>query len=352
MTDGSRHATKVNRAPVLTLWAARSAGAGRAARLACTRRGFLHGGDDAQPAAKSGLVLSEGRRSEGMVAPALCFIDKTPAQVQRCATVPTVWPSQEGSHAPGSWPWTILRCRHRSLGERRVPRGHLASVRRCHAVTLSTPQGLTLTDPGPSREEASSDMHRANTRRCWMRFSKLVLAGMVSLVAVPLSLGVCAVGNAQAQVVRWDDIRGVSSPIGLNVDNTEILNAIGSGSGSTDPGQRPWSTKSGSAKIQLATGRVDFAVHGLVLAGGVGIGTTSPFTQVLGRLVCDLDGSASDGNSVLVDTPVVPLSPQGDAAFLGNVGPLPAACSEPDIAFLLVNPDTDRWIAFGAVRTP
>src|SRR5574342_954829 len=78
MTDGSRHATKVNRAPVLTLWAARSAGAGRAARLACTRRGFLHGGDDAKPAANSGLVLSEGRRSEGMVASAVCFIDKPP----------------------------------------------------------------------------------------------------------------------------------------------------------------------------------------------------------------------------------------------------------------------------------
>ena len=77
----------------------------------------------------------------------------------------------------------------------------------------------------------------------------------------------------------------------------------------------------------------------------------------LPAVVCDVDGSAGGGNSVLVDTPAVPLSAQGDAQFSGKVGPLPAGCSsEPDIAFVLriVQPVAfaDRWIAAGAVRIP
>jgi hypothetical protein len=64
----------------------------------------------------------------------------------------------------------------------------------------------------------------------------------------------------------------------------------------------------------------------------------------------------------------VPLSPQGDAEFNGQLNiPVPDACAnEPeDIAFLIrvaaVLPDTpamvapmllDRWIAHGAVRKP
>ena len=56
----------------------------------------------------------------------------------------------------------------------------------------------------------------------------------------------------------------------------------------------------------------------------------------MGTLVCDTNGSAGGGNSVLVSTPLVPLSPQGEADFNGDLGPLPAACmSEPDIAFLV-----------------
>jgi hypothetical protein len=69
-------------------------------------------------------------------------------------------------------------------------------------------------------------------------------------------------------------------------------------------------------------------------------------------VICDTNGSSSAGNSTNVDTPLVPLSPQGDAAFHGNIGPLPSACSQPDIAFLIVNPNTGRWIAYGAIRTP
>jgi hypothetical protein len=173
---------------------------------------------------------------------------------------------------------------------------------------------------------------------------KFVRTVMGSLVAITLSVGFCTASGAQApQVVRWEEIRGLSSPIGLDVNNNVVLNTIGT----TVPAERPWSTRSGHASIDLMTGRLNFVVQGLTLAGGSGIGTTSPFTQVVGRLVCDTFGSP-----VLVDTPPVSLSLQGDAAFHDDVSPLPAVCSEQNIAFLLVNPTTARWIAFGAVRTP
>jgi hypothetical protein len=70
---------------------------------------------------------------------------------------------------------------------------------------------------------------------------------------------------------------------------------------------------------------------------------------VKGTLVCDTDGSASRGNSVLVDTPLVDLDDQGNARFDGLIGPLPSACTtEPDIAFL-IRVGAGRWIANGTV---
>ena len=80
--------------------------------------------------------------------------------------------------------------------------------------------------------------------------------------------------------------------------------------------------------------------------------------MVKGTLVCDI----SAGGTVLVDTPAVLLSAQGDADFHGTVS-LPAACitMPTDMAFLIriaaVAPGgpsiiVDRWIAHGAVRKP
>jgi hypothetical protein len=119
----------------------------------------------------------------------------------------------------------------------------------------------------------------------------------------------------------------------------------------------------GGAKVSLDTGKVQFQVKGLVLAAGsnaafglsgLPIGTPDGVTQVEGTLVCDVDGSAGGGTSVVVNTSAVTLSPTGDAQFSGNVGPLPAVCSsEPDIAFLIriFSPAAFRgvWIANGAV---
>src|SRR5262249_45269777 len=81
------------------------------------------------------------------------------------------------------------------------------------------------------------------------------------------------------------------------------------------------------------------------------IGTPDGVTQVKGTLVCDTNGSAGNGNSVLVDTDLVPLSPQGDASFSGVVAVDPVCLSEADIAFL-VRIGSGAWIANGSVGTP
>lgn len=150
-------------------------------------------------------------------------------------------------------------------------------------------------------------------------------------------------------VVRWRQVIGI----------IQAGNVVGSGTGAVTGGGQPWTTTVGVARANLATGEIQFVVKGLVLAGGNSIGTRGDINAVEGTLVCDTNGSAGGGNSTLVDTPAVDLSLQGDAQFSGSVGSLPAACSEPDIAFLIriaevngVPQANRRWIANGAVREP
>jgi hypothetical protein len=167
-----------------------------------------------------------------------------------------------------------------------------------------------------------------------------------AVLAVSLAWVLAAGSAAEAQIIRWQQIIGIM----------EAGNDVGSGAGLVDGGGQPWSTtvtfKRDGASLNLANGNVTFRVKGLVLAGGNGVGTIGGVAQVRGTFVCDTDGSAGAGDSVLVDTPLVPLSSRGDAQFQGNVGPVPAACaSEPDIAFLIRTPG-GAWIANGAVRIP
>jgi hypothetical protein len=139
--------------------------------------------------------------------------------------------------------------------------------------------------------------------------------------------------------VRWQTLVGI----------IQAGNAVGTGSGLVVGGGQPWTTIAGFADADLTNGIVRFNVRGLVLAGGNSIGTRAGIDQVKGTLVCDTNGSA--GDSVLVDTPLVDLSPQGDALFHGVVA-IPAVCfAEPDIAFL-VRTASGAWIANGSVRRP
>jgi len=143
---------------------------------------------------------------------------------------------------------------------------------------------------------------------------------------------------AASTTVIWEDIIGI----------IQAGNTVGSGTGQVTGGGQPWSTQLGSARVNLNTGQVSFFVQGLVLAGGNSIGTRDGVTQVKGTLVCDTNGSA-DGNSVLVDTELVPLDEQGDARFVGNVDDLPPVClTESDIAFL-IRTSGGAWIANGSV---
>lgn len=179
-----------------------------------------------------------------------------------------------------------------------------------------------------------------------------------SAVASSLALGVFVAMTsitAIAQELRWKAVKGIQQTGDL----------VGVGSGQVTGGA-PWVTTRGSVEVNLGTGRVNFDVEGLVLAigsdpsaglFGVPIGTPGPVTQVKGTLVCDVDGTANNGNSVLVDTPATTLNSDGDAHFSGSfTSSLPSVCgSENDDAFLvrIVQPGSfaNAWIAFGAVRT-
>lgn len=154
---------------------------------------------------------------------------------------------------------------------------------------------------------------------------------------------------ANAQSASWKQIVGIIS----------AGNVVGSGTGQVTGGFLPWTTTSGHAHVNLQTGDIEFVVHGLVFAAGspnITIGTPLPVTAVKGTLVCDNNGSAGGGNSVIVETPSVPLSATGDAHFSGNIGSLPAACtSEPDLVFVVRASAFNGtavegpWIANGAV---
>ncbi len=163
-----------------------------------------------------------------------------------------------------------------------------------------------------------------------------------SLIVSGLALGAAVtVQNASADsgdTLRWQSVIGI----------VQANNVVGTGTGAVTGGGVPWSALDGRVSVDLAKGKINFDVHGLVLAGGNTIGTPGTVAQVKGTLVCDTDGSAG-GNSVLVDTPLVELSDDGDARFNGTVGPLPAVCaSEPDTAFL-IRVGAGRWIANGTV---
>ena len=168
----------------------------------------------------------------------------------------------------------------------------------------------------------------------------------IVLSAAPLALVIALGATAMSkQEVRWESFVG-------NI-RTGAAGTVGSGTGAVLAAGAPWVvTPDGGARVDLASGELSFQIHGLVLADTNSVGTPGNNPEVFGTLVCDTDGSAGGGNSVLVPTPNVPLSAQGDAQFRGSLGSLPAVCSnEPDIAFL-VRSVAGPWFAAAKVRTP
>ena len=139
---------------------------------------------------------------------------------------------------------------------------------------------------------------------------------------------------AQDSIVFWKTIVGlITSPGSTN------LNPVGS----VPSGAFPWATTGGSAFVNLSNGDIHFRVEGLSVLGTSNIGQPSNFTTITGTLVC------LDNSQLVFNTGPVPLSPQGDAEFVGNLGSVPGpSCVNP--AFLITNP-SGAWIANGIVRT-
>jgi hypothetical protein len=167
-----------------------------------------------------------------------------------------------------------------------------------------------------------------------------LLLGILILGAMNFVPAKAAVPSSFAEnELEWRQIVGIIVP----------GSTVGSGTGKVTGGGLPWHTSGGRAEVNLTTGNLRFSVDGLVLAAGNSIGTPDGVTSVKGTLVCDTTGVASP-NSILVDTPLVPLSAQGNARFSGSLGALPVACtSQPNIAFL-IRTGGGAWLASGMVR--
>ena len=160
------------------------------------------------------------------------------------------------------------------------------------------------------------------------------------LASICLLLGASASFAQTSTTVRWQSIVGV-------ITSQNVNNPVATGINS---GTFAWTARSGSATVDLVTGAVSFNVEGLVINGSSFSGTPGPITQVEGTLVCNA-GTAQQSTH---DTPGVRLSAQGNAQFLGSLGPVPAGCGNPLFLIRIFNPSGARglWIATGAVRTP
>lgn len=158
------------------------------------------------------------------------------------------------------------------------------------------------------------------------------------LAALLVIASASAAFAADDDTVRWNGIAGVVTA--LNVDNPV---------GNVHAGTFPWTTRGGSARVNLATGFATFDVRGLVINGTIFSGTPGPVTGIIGTLVCD----AGEDTETTVDTPEVSLSPQGDADFTGHIGPIPASCGNPLFLLRISTPEGARgfWIGTGTERT-
>ena len=149
-------------------------------------------------------------------------------------------------------------------------------------------------------------------------------------------------------IVRWSHIVGVITAPGIDNPVGGTTDAGGNKINQIHAGAGPWTTRDGSARINLTTGEGAFDVEGLVLNGSNSSGTPGPINTVVGTLVCN-PGAATQA---ILDTPATGLSPAGNAelSFRLNV---PAACANP--VFLVRIPQAAlRWIATGTapVTTP
>jgi hypothetical protein len=139
------------------------------------------------------------------------------------------------------------------------------------------------------------------------------------------------------KLVRWETI--VGNPLPANPSFANPIAGIPAGT-------IPWSTLAGQAYVDLKNSVVDFAVRGLVFGSSDFVGTTGAVKQIVGTVVC----APQSIHRLVINTPAVNLSPQGDAHFRGWLTSSTAGCSGTETVFLIRNASNGRWIAYGAVR--
>jgi hypothetical protein len=167
---------------------------------------------------------------------------------------------------------------------------------------------------------------------------KGVIGALLLIVVFSAGGRAAGVTPPSGTFVRWASIVGIIQP----------GNVVGGNTGASLPGVtgagQPWTTLGGEAIVDLTNSDVEFAVRGLVLAGGSAIGTTGPVTQIMGTLVCN-PGAATQA---IINTAAVSLDAQGNASFKGSFSATTDACSATSVAFLITIP-SGSWIANGAV---
>jgi hypothetical protein len=159
-----------------------------------------------------------------------------------------------------------------------------------------------------------------------------------------LFLGLTASAFAQNHnVVRWHQIVGVITAPGVDNPVGGIPDGNGGKTNVIHAGAGPWTTRGGSAHVDLSTGEGAFNVEGLSLNGGNATGTPGPINSVVGTLVCN-PGLA---NQAILDTDATDLSKGGNAALSFRLS-VPSGCVNP--VFLIRIPQAAlRWIAAGAI---
>ena len=142
------------------------------------------------------------------------------------------------------------------------------------------------------------------------------------------------VSPAAAQIVRWRTVIAIVQPGNIVGSFTTPPSCPINGAGCFNGGGIPWSggglppqeeqqqrsnnsqgqreAREAQVTVNLATGQLQFQVHGLVQAGGNGIGRVpSNFPPVVGTIICIVP----PGPNVIFSTVPVALSSTGDAQF-------------------------------------
>ena len=152
-------------------------------------------------------------------------------------------------------------------------------------------------------------------------------------------------------VVSWSNIAGVISAPGIDNPVAVIKDTDGNVLSQISSGTLPWVTRTGSARVDLLTGAVQFSVRGLVLIGGNASGTAGPINQIEGTLVCNPGSADVSQPQAILDTEPVTLSARGNANFLGQLTTaVPFPCASP-LFLIRIGPAfggfAGRWVATG-----